>query len=319
MPTETEIIGTLISIAGAKGKGVSRIGDDVGVVPSRQGKLLVKVDMLVEGTDMPPGMNYRQAARKAVAMCVSDFAAKGAKPDSFLISLGLKRGVSEGEVRDIGLGLRDAEKEWGVLLAGGDTNEAKELVIDCAMFGFSDRIVQRNGARSGDALVVTRRFGLEAAGLMILSGKAEAEARFAERARKSVLLPAPNLEAGVALGKHLSSAMDSSDGLARSLHTLADQSGVGFTLETLPAASGVEKFAKQNGVRLDELVLAGGEEYVIVGTVPQRKIKSAVVAAKEAGGELIVIGKATSKKGAVELRTGGRVRKIADVGWTHLG
>ncbi|HZW84499.1 MAG TPA: thiamine-phosphate kinase [Nitrososphaerales archaeon] len=319
MPTELEVIDSLISTAGSERKGYSRIGDDVGVMPSRPGKLLVKVDMLVEGTDVPTGMTYRQAARKAVAMCVSDFAAKGARPDSFLISLGLKRGVTDSQVKELGLGLRDAVKEWGVFLAGGDTNEAKELVIDCAMFGFSDRTVLRRGAKAGDALVVTERFGLQPAGLMILDGKARAEVRFGERARKSVLLPNPKLEVGIALAKHLSSAMDSSDGLARSLHTLAEASAVGFTLDSLPAAPGVEKFAKQNGVGLDQLVLAGGEEYVVVGTVPRRRLKSATKAAREAGGELIVIGEATSKKGKVELRTRGRLRGIPDVGWTHLG
>ena len=98
---------------------------------------------------MPAGMTYRQAARKAVAMCVSDFAAKGASPDSSVVSVGLKKGVRQELVDALARGFRDAEEEWGVLLVGGDTNEAKELVIDCAMVGFAERLVARGGAVPG--------------------------------------------------------------------------------------------------------------------------------------------------------------------------
>ncbi|MBI3840965.1 MAG: thiamine-monophosphate kinase, partial [Thaumarchaeota archaeon] len=218
----------------------------------------MKVDMLVEGTDVPRGMSYREAARKAVAACVSDFASKGARPDSFLVSLGIRKGTTQRQVEELSAGLRDAEKEWKVTLVGGDTNEAKELVVDCAMFGFANRIVARSGARVGDALVVSGEFGLPPAGLKILTAGAKAERRFREKAVRSVLHPSPNLEAGVALGGYLSSGMDSSDGFAKSIHALARESGVGFEVRELPAGFGVKKFAKDNGLDWEKLVLAGG-------------------------------------------------------------
>ena len=299
-------------------KGYSKIGDDVAVVPTGDGRLVLKVDMLVEHTDVPAGMTYRQAARKAVAMCVSDFAAKGARPDSFVVSLGLKKGVSQEQVDALGWGFRDAEKEWDVLLVGGDTNEAKELVIDCAMVGFAKRLVPRRGARPGDVLVVTGLFGYPPAGLRVLKGSVVAEGKFTEKARASVLDPTPSLEVGVAIGPFLSSAMDSSDGLARSLHTLAAESRVGFEVTMLPAAAGVQGFAETNGLSLEELVFEGGEEYVIVGTVPKSRIAGAREAVSRAGGELFEIGKVTSGAGRVMLATGKKRRRISDVGWTHL-
>ena len=42
--------------------------------------LIVKVDTLVESTDLPPGMELVDAARKSIVSCVSDFAAKGVRP-----------------------------------------------------------------------------------------------------------------------------------------------------------------------------------------------------------------------------------------------
>lgn len=278
----------------------------------------MKVDMLVEGTDVPAGMDYRQAARKAVAMCVSDFASKGVKPGSFMVSLGLRRGTTQAQVDLLGRGLKDAEKEWGVRLVGGDTNEATELVIDCAMAGFARRIVRRSGAKAGDLLVVSGPFGYPPSGLRIMGGNAEAESGFRERAVRSVTEPTPNLRAGLALAKYLTSGMDSSDGLARSLHTLAEASGVGFEVNSLPEAEGVSRFAKANGLSAEELVLAGGEEYVIVGTVKRDRFESAERAAREARGQLLKIGRATSRRGEVVLKSGGSSRPIGDVGWTHL-
>jgi thiamine-monophosphate kinase len=304
--------------AAGNGSTLGAGADDVAVVRSNGKNLVVKVDMLVERTDVPPGMTYRQAARKAVASCVSDFAAKGVRPRAFLVSLGLRRGTSQAQVEELGRGFRDAESEWKVKMVGGDTNEAGELVIDCAMVGFADRFVRRSGGRPGEALVVTGRFGYQPAGLKILMEGAKGDRAFSARAKDSVLNPGPDLRVGLALAGYLSSGMDSSDGLARSLHTLAGEGKLGFEVTALPLGEGVKKFAQANGASPEELVLEGGEEYVIVGTMPRDKLRAAKKAVRRVGGEVIVIGRATAEAGRVELRSGGRTRPIEDRGWTHL-
>jgi thiamine-monophosphate kinase len=318
MPDEQEIIDTITAAAGRVPRGYAKIGDDVAAAPAGTRKLVMKVDMLVEHTDVPKGMTYRQAARKAVAMCVSDFASKGVKPDSFMVSLGVAKGVTKERVDQLALGFRDARREWGVHLVGGDTNEAHELIIDCAMIGFARRLVLRSGATPGDVLVVTGPFGYPPAGMKILTSGAKAEAKFAAIARMSVLRPSPSLGVGLAIAPYLTSAMDSSDGLARSLHTLANQSGVGFEVTTLPAGEGVAKFAKENRLKVRELVLEGGEEYVVVGTVGGANLEKAEKAARAAGGQLLEIGKATPRRGEVVLVSRGTKTPIRDEGWTHL-
>ncbi|MBS7648591.1 hypothetical protein KEJ17_02955, partial [Candidatus Bathyarchaeota archaeon] len=71
-------------------------GDDVSAFPINGEKLvIVKVDMLVGKTDVPPGMSLRQAARKAIIMNVSDFAAKGVIPLAAMVSLGLPPNLTE--------------------------------------------------------------------------------------------------------------------------------------------------------------------------------------------------------------------------------
>lgn len=279
---------------------------------------MLKVDMLVESTDVPRGMSFRQAARKAVAMCVSDFAAKGVKPDSYMVSLGLARDTSDERIEGLAAGLKDASREWDLKLVGGDTNEAGELVIDCAMAGFGERIVSREGARRGDLVVTTGLFGYPPSGLRILMKGAEAGRAFREAALKSVLLPSPDLRLGLALGPFWTSAMDSSDGLARSLHTLARASGVGIEIHRLPAAEGVDEFASANGLSARELALAGGEEYLIVGTMKESVFDGAKRAARRCGGRVIEIGVVSGRRGVVALRREGRSEPIEDAGWVHL-
>ena len=288
------------------------------VFPAKGKSVVFKTDMLVEHTDVPAGMTYRQAARKVVAMCVSDFAAKGASPDAFMVSVGLTKKVSQKEVDAVALGLHDAERAWGVRLVGGDTNESKELVIDCAMVGFAGRIVARDGASPGDLLVVTGYFGYPPSGLKILTAGAKAARKFRLAATKSVLEPTPNLGAGLALAPFLTSSMDSSDGLARSIHTLARESGVGFVLSALPTGEGVERFASENGLDVEKLVLEGGEEYLIVGTVRRSELEDATAAASKAGARLLVIGRASKERGRVVMREGRSLRSVRDEGWTHL-
>ncbi len=287
-------------------------------IPAGGPRVVLKVDMLVGKTDVPAGMSYRQAARKAVAMCVSDFAAKGVAPDSFMISLGLPKGTSEERVDELALGFQDASREWDVNLIGGDTNEARDLVIDCVLVGFSKGYVRRVGARPGEIVVASGSFGYPPSGLMIMIGGAKPSARFRRRAVASVTTPTPNLKVGQALAGHLTSSMDSSDGLAITLHTLAEMNNVGITVDRLPVERDVENFSRANGVRSDELVLFGGEEYLIVGTLKRRDYGRARRAARAAGGDLLALGVVTGDRGQVLLRAGSRTEPIKKKGWIHL-
>lgn len=311
---EYDIIDLLTRTAGRLPVGYSPIGDDVALIPATGAKLVLKADMLVGRTDVPPGMTWRQAGRKAVAMCVSDFAAKGVAPLVMMVSLGMPRRLADDDIRAIARGFRDAMDEWSLNLIGGDTNEADDVIVDCIVAGFGNRIVERKGARPGDLVVVTGEFGTTSAGLKILLANAHASARFRRRALHNVYKPSPNLKAGLALKGFLSSAMDSSDGLAICLHSLCEASDVGIRLERLPYTRPLEEFASDNHYTVEELTLYGGEEYEIVGTVPKGRIREAEAAAKAAGSQLMVVGRVTRASGV--MMSDGRV--VEKRGWIQL-
>ncbi len=319
MLDEYDIIRLITERFGPLPEGYAPIGDDVALIPpGKRGEgVVLKCDMLVARTDVPPGMTWKMASRKAVAMCVSDFAAKGVRPTAFMVSVGLPRGTPEAKVVELASGLVEASREWEVRLVGGDTSEADDLIIDCVMAGFGKKIVRRTGARPGEYVVTSGTFGQTTAGLRILIEDAKAEPRFRREAVSSVLRPAPRLALGLALSRYLSSSMDSSDGLAISLHTISEMSGVGIRLTDVPYAEGLEEFASLNSYSAEELALYGGEEYEIVGTVEKDRIREAEKKARSIGCELRVIGETVSPKTlkGVSFRDGRRVRRD---GWVHF-
>ena len=319
MLDEYGIIKLITGRFGKLPKGFLPIGDDVALIPpGRKGeRLVLKSDLLVAKTDVPPGMTWKMAARKAVAMCVSDFAAKGVRPRAFMVSVGFPEGTPDWKVGHLASGLFEASREWNVKLVGGDTSEASDLIINCAMAGFAKQIVERSGASPGEYVVTSGTFGQTSAGLRILMNGAKAGARFREVATSSVLHPRPRLRLGLAVSKYLTSSTDSSDGLAISLHTIAEMSAVGIRLSEVPVARGLEVFAARNSLSAEELALYGGEEYEIVGTVKKSRLAEARNKARAAGGDLRVIGEtvpAKKLKGVV-LASRGVVRKD---GWIHF-
>jgi len=298
-------------------------GDDVAGWKLGDGLLAVlKTDMLVASTDVPLGMSYYQAARKAVVMSVSDLAAKGVRPLAVLASLGLPRGITERELAELAEGLNAGAREYGAYVIGGDTNECPDLVIACFVFGVcrENELVTRSGARPGDILAVTGEFGLTYLGLKALLEGAELSPKVRERALKVILMPEARLEAGLALAKTgaLTASIDSSDGLAWSLAELSRASGVGFVVEELPIAPDVAEEAARLGVEPAEACFYGGEEYELVLTVKPDAWEEAVEAAERAGVELKRIGRATREPGLWLRGPDGKLRPLEARGWEHF-
>ena len=298
----------------------SRIGDDVALLQSKSGLLIINSDMLVSETDITPKMSLKQAARKAIVMSVSDFAAKGVVPTAFLLSLGIPRSINSKDIRNIVSGIKDACREFSIQLIGGDTNESKSLVINCIMFGFDKKIISRDGATPDDIVAVTDYFGYSSAGLTILLNDLDACSTFNKTAVLSILNPKLKLQLGRAIGLAdvASASMDSSDGLAITLYEIASRSGVGIDLDSLPVAPEVQEFADRHDLLVEDLVLHGGEEYEIVYTIPPSKFDEAQEIARSLECKLIPIGKAVIGKPSVRFVSGKNMKIIQKRGWTHL-
>ncbi|HET7149717.1 MAG TPA: thiamine-phosphate kinase [Candidatus Nitrosopolaris sp.] len=324
---ERAIIDIFVSNLGLRGNN-GRRDDDVSIVSLRNMKrmksLIIKCDMLVESTDVPQGMYPWQIARKSISACVSDLSAKGIKPYVSVISVGIPKKYSKTEIEDLANGFQIASKEFGVKIVGGDTNESKELIIDCSMIGFSENYVSelpgRNGAKPGDLVVVSGEFGYTLSGLKILTKKATASGEFKNNAITSVKKPKPAQKFGISLAKYFSASMDSSDGLSITLYELARQSNANFVIDNIPSAKGVFNFARNNHLDYKRLIFCGGEEYEIVGTISRANLKKAKATARRLNLKLLIIGKVEkgeSKVFLLDRKTGKRVQ-LENTGYVHL-
>src|SRR5207249_10377383 len=85
--TEREILRVVTNQFAGERRVPLGFSDDVSAIPlSSKTWIIVKTDMLVGSTDVPPGMTIQEAARKAVVATISDFAAKGVKPQALMRS-----------------------------------------------------------------------------------------------------------------------------------------------------------------------------------------------------------------------------------------
>jgi len=297
-------------------------GDDVSAYPIGKKQLFVlKTDMLVAETDVPKGMNFWQAARKAVVMNVSDFAAKGVKPLVMLVSLGMPKDTMRKELWEIAKGLNAGAREYDAYIIGGDTNEASDLVISLSVFGLArrDHVMLRSGAKPDDIVAVTGSFGKTSAGLKMLLEKCKAPKDIRSSLLEAVYMPKARLKEGLALSttKAVTSAIDSSDGLAWSLYELSKASNVGFLIENVPVATEAVKFAEINGLDPLDLALYGGEEYELVLTIKPSLWGEAEKAVKSVGGNLIRIGRVAAERQIV-LEVDDERRVIEPRGWEHF-
>ncbi|UCC28520.1 MAG: hypothetical protein JSW29_03520, partial [Candidatus Bathyarchaeota archaeon] len=130
----------------------------------------------------------------------------------------------------------------------------------------------------------------------------------------AVLMPRARLKEGLALAQvgAATASIDSSDGLAWSLHEISKASEVGFIITNLPVASETRKFAETHGLDPVELSLYGGEEYELVVTVKPELWKTARSAAS-----LIKIGFVTKER-KLFLKAKGIKTEIEPRGWEHF-
>lgn len=253
-------------------RAVLGIGDDAAVLASA-GRLhaLLTTDFLTEGIHFraawAPGILL---GRKVLAASLSDIAAMGGVPSSFVLSAGFPRRTEAAYALEVARGIAAQARRFGVSLVGGDTCAAHALFLNVALLGLVEpgREVRRTGARSGDGLYVTGRLGAPAAGLHLLKAGARHGRASGARAEaiRAHLDPEPRVVAGRLLGlTGLAAAMiDLSDGLARDLPRLCAASGTGAVVEqeAIPVARSAGIVL--GGRAAARAALVGGEDYELL-------------------------------------------------------
>ena len=295
----------------------SFVPEDVESFKIGKKRLIVKVDTLVESTDLPPGMKLEDAARKSIVSCVSDFAAKGVRPIFGIVSLTIPKRLSRSNIESLARGFQRAAGEFELKILGGDTNEGKELVINFSLFGVSEKIVNRKGAKINHVIITSGPFGYSGAGLSILLKNKKCSKKFGAKAKSAVFKPKCRLMFGLNNKNYFSSSMDSSDGLSTTLNEMSSQSKKKFVVTRMPSENDVFDFASSNGLNTNDLIFNSGEEYEIVATASMSNLTRIKKYAKKHRIKLYEIGYVTKGSG-VFYKKDGKLIRIKDRGWQHL-
>ncbi|MFT4883639.1 MAG: thiamine-monophosphate kinase [Natronomonas sp.] len=250
------------------GEHVDAAGDDCAVVDG----LVVTTDMLHETTDFPDGTTRYTAGWRAVGASLSDVAAMGAEATAALAVYGAPE-FRDDEIADFLRGCTDVCEAVGTEYVGGDLDGHEEFTVSTTALGETDSPVYRSGAEPGDTVCVTGTVGRSGAALRLF------EAGNTERANDLFRFE-PRIATGRTLETYATAMMDSSDGLARSLHQLAEASDCGFDIayDAVPIDPSVDEVARDSDDRR-ELGIHFGEDFELVCTLPSEAVEEANAAA----------------------------------------
>jgi thiamine-monophosphate kinase len=298
---EFELIATLVKSLPTNETVVAGAGDDCAVldfgVPAKL--FLFKTDAVVQGIHFTSETPPEKVGRKALARCLSDFAAMAGAPSAALVTIGLPENFDANLVRKIYDGMNALAKKYNVAIVGGETTtNPGGIFISIALLGTVARGKQilRSGAKIGDAIFVTGELGGSLSGRHL-----DFEPRIPEAQWLTENFPTHAM-------------IDLSDGLAGDLRHVAAASGVGA--ELLKSAIPVSRAAKLQAQTSSSAkppiaaALTDGEDFELLFTLAARdavklldawkkkfpKLKLSCIGKIVAGHEIILHDKTGSHK-----------------------
>lgn len=311
------------SFAGALG-----LMDDCAFLSPPDGAdLVLTADAVAAGVHFFPDDDPSDIAWKALAVNVSDLIAKGARPLVYLSVLSFPERPEQAWLDGFTRGLAEAQSAFGLQLAGGDTDRRPgplSVSVTAIGAGPRGRMVRRATGRAGDVLFVSGTVGDSALGLLLRQDQARRDAMGLDEAGASFLLgrylrPQPPLSLAPLLPDYATAAMDVSDGLAKDCGRLAHASGVGAEIEIarLPL-SNAARIAVSRMPALLETVLAGGDDYQVLGAVEANRANDFVAEAAHCGVTVTPIGRLVAGSGLSILDPDGRTFVVRRSGWDHF-
>jgi len=267
-------------LAGPGGLGL--LDDAALLAPPPGTELVLTADALVAGVHFFAEDPPEKIAWKALAVNLSDLAAKGADPLGFLLTLALPGDWTPDWLAAFSRGLGEMATLSNCPLLGGDTVATPgPLTLSITALGSvpAGKLVRRTTARPGDALYVSGTIGDAALGLALrksqLMGKQKpgwAQNLSHERCEALVdryLSPRPRKTLISALRACASAAMDVSDGLIGDLRAMMRVSGATaqVDLRQIPLSAAASAAFHADPELLDR-ILCGGDDYEILCAVP---------------------------------------------------
>ncbi|WJD51169.1 thiamine-phosphate kinase [Enterobacter sp. PGRG2] len=296
------------------------IGDDCALlnIPDKQ-TLAISTDTLVSGNHFLPDISPVDLAHKALASNLSDLAAMGADPAWLTLAITLPD-VDEAWLEAFSDSLFEQINYYDMQLIGGDTTRGP-LSMTLGIYGYvpAGRALKRSGAKPGDWIYVTGTPGDSAAGLAILQDRLHVDnEQDAQWLVKRHLRPTPRILQGQALRDLASAAIDLSDGLSSDLGHIVKASDCGAMLDmdAMPFSDAMRRHVEpEQALRW---ALAGGEDYELCFTVPERNRGALDVAIGHLGVPFTCIGQMSADVEGIQFTRDGKPVSFDLKGYDHF-
>jgi len=296
------------------------IGDDCALlnIPDKQ-TLAISTDTLVSGNHFLPDISPVDLAHKALASNLSDLAAMGADPAWLTLAITLPE-VDEDWLEAFSDSLFEQINYYDMQLIGGDTTRGP-LSMTLGIYGYvpAGRALKRSGAKPGDWIYVTGTPGDSAAGLAILQDRLHVDnEQDAQWLVKRHLRPTPRILQGQALRDLASAAIDLSDGLSSDLGHIVKASDCGAMLDmdAMPFSDAMRRHVEpEQALRW---ALAGGEDYELCFTVPERNRGALDVAIGHLGVPFTCIGQMSADVEGIQFSRDGKPVSFDLKGYDHF-
>lgn len=308
--------------------GAFGLKDDCALLAPEPGtELVLKTDPVAENVHFLADDAPEDVAWKALAVNVSDLAAKAARPVGYLMALSFPAPPDRAWLTRFIAGLQEAQESFGCHLLGGDTDRRPgPLTIAISIIGAVERgrMVRRGTARPGEAVFVSGTLGDAALGLALrkdrtLAGRWGLTPDEVRHLLQRYARPQPRLALAPALREQASAAMDLSDGLAKDLGRLCAASGCAARVRLLdmPLSPASAKALAADPTLWDRLI-AGGDDYEVLATVPLAAAEKFRSAATIAGIAVTRIGSTSAGAGGVIEGIDGKPMALDRPGWDHF-
>lgn len=265
-------------------------------------------EVLLMNTDRS-GMNSAYTLGIANGECVGDFGvshaisdiiASGGQPITISIALLLPDDITLGFVKEVMIGAQKAAKKYGAFLAAGDTKKNSKFAMVVTAIGkaHKEERLTRSGAKNDDLLVVTGNLGTMISGLIASKKDINISKEDKNIFEEALIYQNPPYKLGMKLSKAniANACTDISDGLASSLYSLCNASGLGAIIDEskLPIHNATRKIAETLKIRPIQLTLAGGD-WQYLYSISKEHIEDVYLIAKEVNWPVTVIGKIIKK------------------------
>lgn len=303
---------------GQRSDVVSQLGDDATILKLGGRRQVVSVDHLRAVDEDPWRM-----ARIATVHALGDVWAMGAEAQSVLVSLILPRMSNDLQRRtlsEIMAGVQSITADCGAEIVGGHTSLGAELTIGLTATGLipkNSEPITLTGAKTGDALILTRPIGSGT----ILAAEMAGQARGEDVTRVLESLQQPQAKASGILSSAHAMTDVTGFGLGGHLLALCKASGVGaeIKMQEIPVFDGAIELSKSghrssifndnaairdhfNGLAHDkgDLLFDPQTSGGLLAAVASSDAPSLVLALREAGYNAAAIGSVTEKSDVIK-------------------